>query len=86
MRTSLEVINRSAVLLHLLEEHGNSGKVILGGADGPLVTIEPNGHIHVSPSMGPGDPQVRKALASILQGIQELGRLANETRAAGAGK
>ena len=50
MRTSLEVINRSAILLHLPEEYGNSVKVILGGADGPLVTIDANGHIHVAPS------------------------------------
>jgi hypothetical protein len=82
MRASLEVINRSAVLLHLAEEHSNSAKVILGGADGPLVTIDANGHIHVTPSVGPGDPELRKAISGILQGIQELGRLANEARAA----
>jgi hypothetical protein len=82
MRTSLEVINRSAILLHLPEEHGNSVKVILGGADGPLVAIDPVGHIHVSPSVGPGDPEVRKAITGILQGIQELARLANEAKAA----
>lgn len=85
MRTSLEVINRSAVLLHLAEERGNSVKVILGGADGPLVTIDANGHIHVTPPVGPGDPELRKAISGILQGIQELGRLANEAKAAGAG-
>ena len=82
MRTSLEVINRSAILLHLPEEHGNSVKVILGGADGPLVAIDPVGRIHVSPSVGPGDPEVRKAITGILQGIQELARLANEAKAA----
>jgi len=86
MRTSLEVIHRSAVLLHLSEEHGNSVKVILGGADGPLVTIDANGHIHVTQSAGPGDPEIRKAVTSILQGIQEMGRLANEAKAAGAGR
>jgi hypothetical protein len=86
MRSSLEVINRSAVLLHLDEEHSNSVKVILGGADGPLVTIDANGHIHVTPSVGPADPELRKAISGILQGIQELGRLANEAKAAGAGR
>jgi hypothetical protein len=54
MRMSLEVINRSAILLHIPDDHGNAVKVILGGADGPLVTIDPAGHIHVSPSVGPG--------------------------------
>jgi hypothetical protein len=72
MRTSLEVINRSAILLHLPGKHGNSVKVILGGADGPLVTIDVNGHIHVAPSVGPGDPEVRKAVSGFLQGIPEI--------------
>jgi hypothetical protein len=40
MHTSLEVINRSAILLHIPDDHGNAVKVILGGADGPLVTID----------------------------------------------
>jgi len=84
MRISLEVINRSAILLHFPEEHGNSVKVILGGADGTLVTIDANGHIHVAPSVGPGDPEVRKAVSGILQGIQEIGRLANEAKALAA--
>ena len=85
MRTSLEVINRSAVLLHIPDEHGNSVRVILGGADGPLVTIDAAGHIHVTPSLGPGDPEVRKAISGILSGIQTIGRLANQANAAGAG-
>lgn len=84
MRTSLEVINRSAVLLHIPDEHGNSVRVILGGADGPLVTIDAAGHIHVTPSIGPGDPEVRKAISGILSGIQTIGRLANQANAAGA--
>jgi len=85
MHTSLEVINRSAILLHTPDDHGNAVRVILGGVDGPLVTIDPSGHIHVSPSVGPGDPEVRKAVSGILQGIQEIARLANEAKAAGAG-
>jgi hypothetical protein len=84
MRTSLEVINRSAILLHLREENGRSGKVMLGGADGPLVTIDPNGHIHVTPSVGTGDPELRKAISGILQGIQTIGRIASEANAAAA--
>lgn len=85
MRTSLEVINRSAILLHIPDDHGNAVKVILGGADGSLVTIDRAGRIHVSPSVGPGDPEVRKAVSGILQGIQEIARLANEAKAAAAG-
>ena len=85
MPTSLEVINRSAILLHMPDDHGNAVKVILGGADGPLVTIDPAGRIHVSPSVGPGDPEVRKAVSGILQGIQEIARLANEAKVAATG-
>jgi hypothetical protein len=85
MRTSLEIINRSAILLHIPDDHGNAVKVILGGAERPLVTIDPVGHIHVSPWVGSGDPEVRKAVSGILQGIQEMARLANEAKAAGAG-
>ena len=84
MQTSLEVINRSAILLHIPDERGNSVRVILGGADGPLVTIDPAGHIHVTPSVGPGDPEVRKAVTGILQGIQEMNRIASAAKAAGA--
>jgi hypothetical protein len=85
MPTSLELINRSAILLRIPDDHGNAVKVILGGADGPLVTIDLAGHIHVSPSVGPGDPELRKAVSGILQGIQEIARLANEAKAAAAG-
>jgi hypothetical protein len=81
MRTTLEIINRSAVLLHIPEEHGKSVKVILGGADGPLVTIDPNGHIHILPSVGPGDPELRKAISGILQGIQTMNHLASQAKA-----
>jgi hypothetical protein len=86
MRTSLEVINRAAVLLHIPEENGNSVRVILGGADGPLVTIDGAGHIHITPSGGPGDPELRKAVSGILQGIQTMNRVAAEAKAAGAGR
>jgi hypothetical protein len=85
LRTSLEVINRSAILLHIPDDHGNAVKVILAGADGPLVTINRTGHIHGAPSVGPGDPEVRKAVSGILQGIQKIARLANEAKAAAAG-
>jgi hypothetical protein len=76
MPISLEVVNRSAVLLHIPEEHGNSVRVILGAADGPLVTVDSNGHIRVVPPQG--DPELRKAVSGILQGVQTLGRIARE--------
>jgi hypothetical protein len=84
MPTSLEVINRSALLLHIPQEHGNAVRVILGGADGPLVTIDANGHVVVHPPQGPGDPELRHAISGILQGIQTIVRLAGQAGALGA--
>ena len=78
MRTCLEIFNRSTVLLHVPEELSSSVRVIVGGADGPLVTIDAKGHIRVVPAGDPGDPEVRKAISGILQGVQVLGRLARE--------
>ncbi len=84
MTTSVEVINRSTVLLRIPEQDGLQVRVILGGADGPLVTIDASGHIHVLPPMGPGDPELRKAITQVLQGVQTLGRLANQAGAQAA--
>jgi hypothetical protein len=47
----------SSVLVNLLGNHGNSIKVILGGNDGVLVTVDANGKIKVTPPEGPGDPE-----------------------------
>ena len=82
MPTSLEVVNNSAVLLHIPEEHGNSVRVILGAADGPLVTVDSHGHVKVVPPQG--DPELRKAVSGILQGVQTLGRIAREASAGAA--
>lgn len=82
MPTSLEVVNKSAVLLHIPEEHGNSVRVILGAADGPLITIDSNGHIKIIPPQG--DPELRKAVSGILQGVQNLGRMAREANSGAA--
>jgi hypothetical protein len=84
MQASLEVVNRSTILLRIPEEHGNSVRVILGGADGPLVTIDHQGHISVSPPQGPGDPELRNAVSSILEGITVMNRLAGSAKTMGA--
>ena len=82
MRKSLELLN-NAVLLNV--DLGNEVRVIFGGNDGILITIDANGHIHVTPPEGPGDPEVRQAVTSIVQGVAVLSRLgAAEGSAAGA--
>jgi hypothetical protein len=50
----------------------NGVRVIFGGNDGVLVTIDGNGVIHVLPPEGPGDPEVRQAVAAIVQGFKLL--------------
>ena len=78
MRTCLEIFNRSTVLLHVPEEQGSAVRVIVGGADGALVTIDAQGHIRVVAAEDASDPELRKAVSGILQGVQVLGRLARE--------
>ena len=78
MRTCLEIFNRSTVLLHVPEEQGSPVRVIVGGADGALVTIDAQGHIRVVAAEDASDPELRKAVSGILQGVQVLGRLARE--------
>lgn len=84
MRTCLEIFNRSTVLVHVPEEQGAANRVVLGGADGPLVTIDSRGHVRVVPAGDPSDPEVRKAVSGILQGVQVLVRLAREAGLVGA--
>ena len=71
-RRIVEVVNQ-AVLLNV--EHGNEVRVIVGGNDGVLITIDANGRIHITPPEGPGDPEVRQAVASIVEGVALLSRL-----------
>ncbi len=75
MRVSMDIVNK-AVILNLVEEQGNEVRVILGGNDGILVTIDANGHIGVRGPEGPGDPEVRAAVTAILEGAAVLSRIA----------
>ena len=63
---------RETALFNLVSEMGDEVRVIFGGNDGILVTIDGAGHIHVYPPQGPGDPEVRQAAASIIAGMQTL--------------
>lgn len=61
-----------AVFLNLVNEQGNVVNVIFGGNDGVLITIDGKGEITVLPPEGPGDPEVRQAVASIRQAVDVL--------------
>lgn len=78
---SMDVVNGALVLrVAEVEVQGPRVTVIVGGNDGILITIDANGNIVRLPSQGPGgDPEVRKAVTSIVQGIQMLTRIANGT-------
>jgi hypothetical protein len=77
MSPSIQLLNK-AVLLHIPEERGIYQKVIIGGADGILVTVDANGHIHILGPEGPGE----KAVNAIQQSIQVLTRTASQEAAA----
>jgi hypothetical protein len=67
----LEVID-TGVILRIAREAANGVKVIFGGADGVLIYIDGQGHIHKLPSQGPGDPEIRRAVEAIVQSVQRL--------------
>jgi hypothetical protein len=52
-------------------------RLIVGGSDGILITIDANGQIHVLHSEGPGDPEVKQAVASIIEALLVLTRVAS---------
>ena len=54
-----------AVLAHIPVEHSNGVRIILGGTDGPLVTIDQNGHVVVTPHGGPGPGEFRAAVNAL---------------------
>jgi hypothetical protein len=80
--TSVEIVNKKAVLLHIPEEHGLAVRVILGQGDGPLVYVDANGQIHVNPHIG--DPVLRDAFNGILQNVQTVAKLAGQAGAQAA--
>lgn len=81
MPTHIQLLNK-AVLLQNSEEHGNFQKVIIGGADGILITIDGQGRIRILHPEGPGDPEIKKAVMAIQQSIQTLTRTASQEAAA----
>ena len=83
MPTTVEVLGKSGLLLHIPEEHGPSVRILVGAGDGPLVYVDSSGQIHVNPHVG--DPLLRTAVSNVLEGIQIIGRFANQAgRAAGS--
>src|SRR6266852_6329618 len=71
MRASMEVYPNS-VLVKFLGRYDQVVKVVAGGSDGPLITIDTYGHIHVLPSQGPGDPELRRAFVSLAEILQVI--------------
>jgi hypothetical protein len=82
MNVSLKISGAAAILAYE-KEHERHQHVIAGGANGVLVSIDQEGHIHVQP---PGDPssteRVREAVRQITDGAQMLGELARDAGAA----
>jgi hypothetical protein len=72
MRASLELLNNS-LILSILDGHGNPARVLIGGGEGILVTIDSNGNITVHPSGGPGDPELLTAFKSLNSSLGKIG-------------
>jgi hypothetical protein len=76
MDAKIELIG-NAVQLRLPADHGNAVYVIFGGADGILVTIDAQGHIHIRPPEGPGPTEkLRAAVAAIRENVEVLSKAA----------
>ncbi len=71
-------------IFEVISEEKIGVRVIFGGNDGILVTIDPNGKVVVHPPDGPGDPELRKAVSAILQGVKVLNRIGTAERGAAA--
>jgi len=74
MRASVELLNKS-LILSILDGHGNPVRVLFGGNDGVLITINANGKITVLPPEGPGDPELRTAFKSLNSSLGKIGSL-----------
>jgi len=83
MPTTVEVLGKAGLLLHIPKEEGISVRVLVGAADGPLIYIDASGHIHVNPHVG--DPLLRTAVSNVLEGIQTISGFANQAGARAAG-
>jgi hypothetical protein len=50
--------------------------VIVGGADGTLVTIDAQGHIRVRPPEGPGPTEIREAVSAMIEAAGVIAKVA----------
>jgi hypothetical protein len=71
MRATAEFFNQS-LILNVSGNQGNPTRVIIGGADGTLITIGPDGQIIVTPPEGPGDPELKTAFRAIYHSLSTV--------------
>jgi hypothetical protein len=60
------------LFLNVLNNEAEMVTVIFGGNDGVLIYIDGRGVIHKLPPEGPGDPEIRQALTSIVKAVNVL--------------
>jgi hypothetical protein len=68
MRATADFFNQSLILT-ISGNQGNPLKVLIGGADGTLITLGSGGEIVVVPPEGPGDPELINACRAIYDGL-----------------
>jgi hypothetical protein len=60
------------LFLNVLNQEAEEVTVIFGGNDGVLIYIDGRGVIHKLPPEGPGDPEIRQAVTSIVKAVNVL--------------
>ncbi len=60
------------LFLNVLNQAAEEVTVIFGGNDGVLIYIDGRGVIHKLPPEGPGDPEIRQAVTSIVKAVNVL--------------
>jgi hypothetical protein len=68
MRATVDFFDQSLVLT-VFEDQGNTVRVLVGGADGVLVTVSGDGAIGIIPPEGPGDPELLEAFRKFYAGL-----------------
>lgn len=77
-----EAVNIKLLEKSLKDERLFHSRIIAGQADGTLIFIDSNGHIHIVHGTGPGPGEnvaaVKRAVSQILQGASELMALTSQ--------
>jgi hypothetical protein len=61
---------------NIIGDPNASVRIIVGGADGTLITIDGKGHIRVNHPEGPGPTEIREAFSAIMDAVGVIAKAA----------